>query len=726
VSVTEYLAGVAYITAIFSVLGIGGLLLRRRVLPAWEGPPARLAEIVFAISLLIVVAELLGSFGLLSAGSLLAAILLATGTIWATARRRGGDRGEGGAGPPPSPPLRRGATALAIAVSLLTILHLSAGVRDSFDFGIYRQDSTWYHLPFAATIFQTGDTWALRFTDPMALTAWFYPQNSELLHAVGMLGLGNDFLSPLLNVGWAAFALLAAWCVGRPYGRGPEALIAVAIVLDAGMMEAQAGNAPNDLVGVCFLLAAIALLVNDCGTQVGRGGGWRPTPGLVFTAGLAAGLAIGTKITLLVAVAMLTGGLVAVVAGGRRLRIAGAWIAGILATGGYWYLRNLVHAGNPLPWISPGPLPGPDQLGLYPRPPHSVAAYLGEPGVWVDQFVPALGDALGPLWPLTLAAAAAGLALGMKRGGLQRGLALMGLAAAITYALIPISASGSPGHPSGFESNFRYLSPGLVTGLVLLPLQREQEGSDPWLRYLLPALGGLFLVGILTSSSWSPGQLPLGFALAALLVAAPLLAAWASRGGVPRPRLAFGLAAALGAILALGFPTQRDYFRSRYVPGLAPPADNPGFRQTPQWRRVQGWARGVHDSRIAISGPPAAFGQYVFYGTDLSNRVEYVGDTGSRGSYRPIADCVSWRTALNRRRSRFLVVTPASELGPGSIPQESLWTRGSAEAHQILEAAPATVYRLDGPLDPAGCRSEGLPPVVRVPGGGFAVPGSER
>lgn len=720
---TEYLGGVAYITLIFCSSGTSAYLLRRFFLPAWDGSPARLAEAVFAISVLVVVALLLGSFASLTAVSLLAGLLVVAAATWAWSRRS--EVGDSVADLPPAPPLRRGATALAIAISLLTILHLSGEVRESLDFGIYRQDSTWYHLPFAATIFQTGDTWALQFTDPMALTAWFYPQGSELLHAVGMLGFGNDFPSPFLNLGWTALALLAAWCVGRPYGRGPEALVLAAIVLDAGMMEAQAGNAPNDVVGLCFLLAAVALLVNGWEAQRERDGRWRPAPGLVFAAALAAGLAIGTKITLLVAVAALTIVLLILVAADRRARTAWIWLAGVGVTGGYWYLRNLVHAGNPLPWISSGPLPGPDQLGLYPRPPHSVAGYLNDPGIWVDQFAPALGETLGPLWPLVLTAAIAGLALGMRRGGLQRGLALMGVAATVTYVLIPVSASGSPGHASGFESNLRYLSPALITGLVLLPLQREQAGRS-WTHYLLPALAVLFLAGLLASSSWESSQLPLGLVLAGFLVVAPVAAATASRRGIPVSRVAPALAVALALVFALGYPTQRGYLESRYAPALAPPADNPGFRETPQWRRIQGWARGVRDSRIAISGPPAAFGQYVFYGSELSNRVQYIGEPGAHGSYRPIEGCMSWRAAINRYHPHFLVVTPASELGPGSLPQESLWTRGDSGVREVLNAAPAAVFRIDRPLDPTGCHSENLPPVIRVPGGGFAIPGTDR
>ena len=92
-------------------------------------------------------------------------------------------------------------------------------------------DSTWYHGPFAAGFLQSGDTWDLHFIAPQFL-AWFYPANSELFHAVGMLAFGRDILSPLLNLGWLAGCLLAGWCVGRPFGSRPGRWRWAAIALE--------------------------------------------------------------------------------------------------------------------------------------------------------------------------------------------------------------------------------------------------------------------------------------------------------------------------------------------------------------------------------------------------------------------------------------------------------------------------------------------------------------
>ena len=95
-------------------------------------------------------------------------------------------------------------------------------------------------------------TRSARSTSPRScdLTVWFYPQNSELLHSAGVLFLGNDFLSPLINIGWMALCLLAAWTFGRPYGAAATAVLGVALVVDAHMLLLyQPGDAKNDIGG---------------------------------------------------------------------------------------------------------------------------------------------------------------------------------------------------------------------------------------------------------------------------------------------------------------------------------------------------------------------------------------------------------------------------------------------------------------------------------------------
>ncbi len=98
---------------------------------------------------------------------------------------------------------------------------------------------------------------------------------------------------------------------------------------------------------------------------------------------------------------------------GLRGRAFGMAALGAVAGGGYWYLRNLAHSGNPLPWIhhlGPIDLPAPEQA-LGGREAHSVLGYLTDGTVWSDWLLPGLHGGLWFLWPLLLLASLAGLLL---------------------------------------------------------------------------------------------------------------------------------------------------------------------------------------------------------------------------------------------------------------------------------------------------------------------------
>lgn len=715
-SASAYIAAVAYTGAIIAGAGAGALACRRRFLPAWRGSPARLAESILAIAIVVLAAELTGLLGALTkVGLLLGVAALAVAARILAGHLKSWPAATG----PARPPISGWLSALALAAATIAALHWSGGVQDSLSAGIYRQDSTWYHLPLSAGFFQSGDTWSIHFTDPLALTAWFYPQNSELLHAVGMFATGNDFLSTLANLGWLGLALLAGWCVGRPYGLAPVTLIGTALILDSGMMSTQAGNAPSDTASTFFLLACVALLVNA--NTAGTGLWARQSTGALLVAALAAGLAIGTKVNLLAAVAALSIGLAIIAPRGSRRLVGSIWLGGLFAGGGFWYIRNLIQAGTPLPWFDFGPLPSPDQPALYPRPAHSIVDYLDEPAIWFHEFVPQLGRALGEAWPLVLLAAVIGLvsALWRKDSQLLRVLGGVGIVAAVSYVFIPISASGAEGHPSGFETNLRYLAPALALGLALLPLVISRS----WVRWLAFALFTILALNAATDPGWDTDQVPAGvlFVLVAAIVSASVVVAQKRHFRSP---LATGLGAlAITLMLVLGYGAQRGYLSSRYVASLAPLADNPGFRATPQWRVIQEWGRDLKGERVGVVGPPAAYGQYVFYGGDLSNHVRYVGATGANGAYLPIGDCIDWFRALNEGRYGYVVVTPSAALGPGPVPQESLWMSLDPAVREIVRSGAASVFKVRGPLDPRNCDPDRLPPTIRVPGSGFAVPG---
>src|SRR3954447_15235830 len=258
-STSQYLLGAAELAVIAAALGLGAYHLRALLVPAWLGALARLAEVVIGISMLILVSELVGAVGLFKEIPLVLGCVAAGWGATYLVRRRGLPE------PPEAPEARANPLmiGIGIAAAVLVVVHWAHPTGQAVDQGMYYQDTTWYHMSFSARFAQTGHIGPLHFTDPLKLAAWFYPQNSELLNGVGIVTLDTDFLSPLINLMWVALCLLAAWCVGRPYAIGGVTVLGAAVVLDSNMMVgSQAGQAPNDVAGLFFLMAALAFLVD--------------------------------------------------------------------------------------------------------------------------------------------------------------------------------------------------------------------------------------------------------------------------------------------------------------------------------------------------------------------------------------------------------------------------------------------------------------------------------
>ena len=650
----RYLLGVLEILLLGGFAWLGGTAVRRRLLPGFEGPPAHLASAVIALALLICAAELLGSFGVLDPVPYLLLVAAVGLGLWKAVPRL--ER----ASRPPLP------TLIALLVAAFAIVHFAAGVKTRLSTGMTGFDSTWYHGPFAAGFFQSGDTWDLHFIAPQFL-AWFYPANGEIFHAAGMLAFGRDVLSPLLNLGWFVGCLVACWCIGRPFKVAPWSLVLGAIALNVPALADQAGEARNDIVGIFFLLAAVAIALN--GDRDRR---------TVLVAGLAAGLAAGTKLNFLLPAAVLVIGLALVARGGERGRVFIAAALAALAGGGYWYLRNLVHAGNPLPWIhhlGPIDLPAPEQA-LGGREAHSVLEYLTDGNVWSDWFLPGLHDGLWLLWPLLIAAAVTGLLLALASplrrrdenrlhgpqiapaAGLLAMAGAVGLATALAWLVAPTSASGPEGMPRGFESGLRYLAPALVLGLALLP-------TSPVTRSNFARLG---VRRTFAPHSGEKGRRPL----------------WRGWGG------AVGIAAVALAVIA-GYPVQRHYLESRYEdPGFTAPGLNAAFA----------WARDISDARIATTSTR----QYPLFGTDLSNHVQYLGTEQPHGGFEEAKTCRTYLHLLNEGNYDYVIATrDREEPGKPPYPPAAKWTE-NAGAKAILRKPPTVVFELTKQLDPAACR----------------------
>lgn len=195
-------------------------------------------------------------------------------------------------------------------------------------------DSMTYHLPRAAEWYQRGGVQFLEDVHTERMNAFQPGAEIQVLYVFALAR--NDLLAELPQ--WLAqLALLAAvFGVARRACWGPAAA-AFAALLTATLTQValQSVTTQNDLVAAALAAAAAYFVLGRTQVEVGL-------------AGLALGLALGTKLTVALALPALA--LLALAAGGvRRLVAAGAATAlAFVVVGSYGFALNLVHTGSAL------------------------------------------------------------------------------------------------------------------------------------------------------------------------------------------------------------------------------------------------------------------------------------------------------------------------------------------------------------------------------------------
>lgn len=704
-----------------AALVFGSYWLRRWIVPDFSGSLARLAELTIAIALLILTLQVLGVAGILSLGWIIAgtvAVGLAVGLFARMKAPRGVDAIR-----PPALPIW--AVLIAVGVASFTVAEWSFPSQLSLDRGMFGGDTTWYHMPFSARFVQDASILPIHFTDPLRLAVWFYPQSYELLNAGLMAVTQSDWLSPLFNLGWLAMALLAAWCVGRPYGVAPATLVAAALVLDSGLLiETQAGEGRNDIMAYAFLATYVAFLVNGHQRRAPRRAEEavedkpeRGAPlldrGPLILAGLAGGVAISVKLTMLAPIGAILVGVIFFSGRGRRWTTTWVTAAAMAVTGAFWYIRAaVITGGNPTPQLSFGPLnlPTPDQMPIDPRPRFSVADYLLDVPVYRAWFFPELSDALGPLFPLILIAAfAASAYIAIRsRNRILRVLAAAALLTAIVYVFTPLTAAGPEGQPRGFFTNTRYLMPGLLLGLMLLPIAEPLRSSPRRTWITLGLVTAVYVITVLSTPWWLIRYLLGAVLLTLALVWAPAgLGYLRNTGRIGRLGLVGGLAAVLCLLLVFGRAQQVQYSEQHYTDGKL-------FLQGGGPSKMYEMARDWRGKRIAVAGSGAIFfAQYGLYGADRSNYVQYVGVESDRGTYRLATTCERFREKINEGNFDYLVTTQYTQDSPDAQNRYPVraWVKDDPAVREVKEgfededymSQPAWVYAIEGDLDPAGC-----------------------
>lgn len=690
----RFLIGILLIVPSLGSVVAGSVAVRRRVVPTWRGVDALIVDAVLALSALTLLAEALGTVGQLRMRNLIVGSVAVGGAAWWWARRDGAgadagdetDTAETDTAETDAAVATRGfapwSIGAAVVAATLAVGSWISRTLTALDQGITTVDSHWYHLPFAIHFLQTGRTTDIHYTDDV--TAYF-PATSSLFHAMGMMFFRTDILSTVLNLGWLALAVGAAWSIGRHVGVAPISALGALVLLGAPVMvETQAGGALTDVVGCALFLSAVAI------TLVPRA---ERTMAPDVLAAMAAGLSTGTKFTFLPAAGALCLGLVAIAPSGQRLRRAVGVFGAIGATGAYWYVRNLFAIGNPLPSVDVG-------IGSYrltsvhgPLPSSMVIDFLRDDGPDPSFVTSGLRDALGPGWPAVLALALAGAVAAIVRSDARlRMLGVVAMVCNVAYVLTPQFLLDG----TFFATNLRYAAPGMILGLVLLPVALDRFRS-----WLLPLYAALLVVTQLDRVSW-----PFGFSASSLfepversaairggvvsvvLLAAVVAVAWAwPRSPAPRYN-PVAVAVAVPLLLLAGLTA----VHGRYVDGR--------YRGPMPFPNLTVYAQDLSYRDIAVYGP-YIYLKSPFAGADLTNRVQYLymaedgGHLGPGGGQsRPPATCEEWVGLLEAGAYHYVFVVDRPAV-PGPIQ----WTEAQPDARLVavddFGEGEARAYRLD-------------------------------
>jgi hypothetical protein len=281
---------------------------------------------------------------------------------------------------------------------------------------------------------------------------------------------------------------------------------------------------------------------------------------------------------------------------------------------------------------------------------------------------------------------------------------------ALVYVFTPLTAAGPEGQPRGFFTNTRYLMPGLLLGLMLLPIAEPLRSTPRRAAITLGFLTVVYAITVLTTPWWLIRYLLGAVILTLALVWAPAgLGYLRNTGRIGRLGLVGGLAAVLCLLLVVGRAQQVQYSENHYTDGKL-------FLQGGGPSKMYEMAREWQDKRIGVAGSGAIFfAQYGLYGADRSNYVQYVGVESDRGTYRLATSCEQFRRKINEGDFDYLVTTQYTQDSPDAknrFPVRA-WIKDDPAVRELnfededYMSQPAWVYEIKGELDPAGCGDSG-------------------
>ncbi|HVV77333.1 MAG TPA: hypothetical protein VHC43_14985 [Mycobacteriales bacterium] len=654
--------------------------LVRRVVPDWAGAEAALAASLVGVTGVIVIGELLGlvdgfrrwPFAIVSA--VVAAIVAANGApgprrtdSWSFPRDNGAR-------------VMLGCVAICVMATTASVIGRDASVLQT---GPLDLDSIHYHLTQAAQLVHNHSDLHEHHAASSDGTV-YYPYDGELLNAIAMLGPHPDLAVYGLNLLFGWLALLACWVVGARWSAGAPALAGGAAVL-ALPIVAQASTGPglNDLPTMAFVVASVA-----CLAVAGVPRGDRPKPrwtAELCMAGLALGLAAGTKLNAL-PMAVLIAVAAVVAAPGDRRRTALALVAPAFLAGGFWYVRDWVIAGSPVPDLNLTVAGHGFHVVPYPEVKpyaYTVAHYLGDGWVIRHWFEPGLRAVWTGLWPLFAVLLVAGVVLPLlgDKPLFRRLLGVVVAIGVVAYVVTPTTAIGKDGAPVLFATNTRYVLPVLIVAVVLV-------AASSALRRLSSVVSVFFTVVVLVLLGWEhlPQQVETRVGAAAAVLLAAVIAWLVLTRSVPSARTVRPLfmGALVVVLVGCGASVQRSYLQHRYA-GTSP------------LERLFKAVGSVQHQRIGVAGHGLEYG---FFGRDFTNTVNYIGVTARSHAFDVPMSCPALLSTLARVHDDFVVVEPLAVEHTARIDG---WMHGIAGVREVFANAAGTVYQMPSAIPPDGC-----------------------
>jgi len=322
------LTGAALLLAGLVVLGATGWLASSALgVPGLVG--RMLGTFTVGFAWLIVVSWTLSAPGLLDRGPLAAGLALGLGLAtlgWLAAGR-----------PTLRAPRPRGSFRHLCGDPVVALLVCGVAVEVAYvlAFTLVIPQSDWdalvYHLPRAAAWIQQGGIgWIGGAVDPRVKGS---PPHAEIAVADTMLLGGSDRYVGLVQLLSLLATVVAVHGIGRRLGLGVrEAAFGALVFATFTVVALQATSALNDIVVAAPLAAAVYL-------------GLGATRGELGLSGLALGLAVGVKLTAVLAAPLAVLVVLSAAPRARRRAIAAVWAAGALA-GSYWYVAARIHTGS--------------------------------------------------------------------------------------------------------------------------------------------------------------------------------------------------------------------------------------------------------------------------------------------------------------------------------------------------------------------------------------------